>query len=131
MRRDDGPDDSATVAVPDGAQVVPGEVGPGHTFRSAGMIWMPGARSMQPVDFSGREAIRFPKRGDGRQYSAILIGSAEAVGPPPTVTFMAPEESTQVEMRLKTPQRRRRKSLPGSRFGGARRWRGSRSTGIR
>ncbi|MXX26729.1 MAG: hypothetical protein F4Z82_14945 [Caldilineaceae bacterium SB0668_bin_21] len=55
---------------------------------------------MQPVDFSGREAIRFRTRGDGRQYSVMLIGSAEPAGPPPTVTFIAPEDWMQVEIRL-------------------------------
>ena len=63
------------------------------------VIWMPGAQPMQPVDFSGREAIRFRTRGDGRQYSVMLIGSAEPAGPP-TVTFTAPEEWTRVEIRL-------------------------------
>ncbi len=55
---------------------------------------------MQPVDFSGREVIRFRTRGDGRQYSVMLIISAEPAGPPPTMTFIAPEEWTQVAIRL-------------------------------
>ena len=41
---------------------------------------------MQPVDFSGREVIRFRTRGGG-QYSEMLISSADPAGPPPTVTF--------------------------------------------
>ena len=91
---------SADVAVRDGALVVTGEIAPGAAFPWAGVIWMPGAQPMQPVDFSGREAIRFRTRGDGRQYSVMLISSAEPAGPPPTVTFIAPEEWTQVEIRL-------------------------------
>ena len=95
-----GGSSSADVAVRDGALVVTGEIAPGLPFPWAGVIWMPGAQPMQPVDFSGREAIRFRTRGDGRQYSVMLISSAEPAGPPPTVTFVAPEEWTQVEIRL-------------------------------
>ena len=95
-----GGSSSADVAVRDGALVVTGEIAPGVPFPWAGVIWMPGAQPMQPVDFSGREAIRFRTRGDGRQYSVMLIGSSEPAGPPPTVTFTAPGEWTQVEIRL-------------------------------
>jgi len=95
-----GGSSSASVAVRDGALVVTGEIAPGAAFPWAGVIWMPGAQAMQPVDFSGRESIRFRTRGDGRQYSVMLISSAKPAGPPPTVTFVAPEEWTQVEIRL-------------------------------
>ena len=95
-----GGSSTASVAVRDGALVVTGEIAPGAAFPWAGVIWMPGAQPMQPVDFSGREAIRFRTRGDGRQYSVMLISSSEPAGPPPTVTFTAPEEWTQVEIRL-------------------------------
>ena len=95
-----GGSSTADVTVRDGALVVTGEIAPGVPFPWAGVIWMPGEQPMQPVDFSGREAIRFRTRGDGRQYSVMLIGSAEPAGPPPTVTFTAPEEWTQVEIRL-------------------------------
>ena len=56
---------------------------------------------MQPVDFSDREVIRFRTRGEAAGKSAMLISSAAPAGPPPTVTFIAPEEWTQVEVRLK------------------------------
>ncbi|MYD00160.1 MAG: amidohydrolase family protein [Gammaproteobacteria bacterium] len=95
-----GGSSTADVAVRDGALTVTGEIAPGAAFPWAGVIWMPGAQPMQPVDFSGREAIRFRTRGDGRQYSVMLISSAEPAGPPPTVTFIAPGEWTQVEIRL-------------------------------
>ena len=61
---------------------------------------MPGVQPVQPVDLSGREVIRFRTRGDGREYSVMLINSAELVAPPPSVQFVAPEEWTQVEIRL-------------------------------
>ena len=91
---------SANAAVRDGALVVTGEIAPGLAFPWAGVIWMPGAQPMQPVDFSGREAIRFRTRGDGRQYSVMQISTAEPAGPPPAVTFIAPEEWTRLEIRL-------------------------------
>ena len=91
---------SASMAVREGALVVTGEIAPGLAFPWAGAIWMPGAQPMQPVDFSGREVIRFRTRGDGREYSVMLISSAQPAGPPPTVTFVAPAEWTQVAIRL-------------------------------
>ena len=91
---------SANVAVRDGALVVTGEIAPGAAFPWAGVIWMPGEQPMQPVDFSGREAIRFRTRGDGRQYSVMLISGAQPAGPPPTVTFVAGDQWTEVEIRL-------------------------------
>ena len=91
---------TANAVVRDWALVVTGEIAPGLTFPWAGVIWMPGEQPMQPVDFSGRDAIRFQARGDGRQYSVMLISSAQPAGPPPTVTFIAPREWTEVEIRL-------------------------------
>ena len=95
-----GGSSTAAVAVRNGALVVTGEIAAGVPFPWAGVIWIPGAQPMQPIDFSGRKAIRFRTRADGRQYSVMLIGSAEPAGPSPTVTFTAPEEWTQVEIRL-------------------------------
>ena len=47
---------------------------------------------MQPVVFPGREVVRSRTGGDAREYSVMLIGSVTPVGPPPTVTFIAPED---------------------------------------
>ena len=63
----------ATMAVRDGVLVVTGEIAPGVAFPWAGVIWMPGEQFMQPVDFAGREVIRFRARRDGREYSVMLI----------------------------------------------------------
>ena len=95
-----GGSSSASMAVRDGALVVTGEIAPGVAFPWAGVIWMPGKQFMQPVDFSDREVIRFRTRGDGREYSVMLISSAAPTGLSPTVTFIAPAEWTQVEIRL-------------------------------
>ena len=55
---------SVNVAVPASALVAGGEIR--QDFRSsAGVIWMLGEQHMQPVGFSGREAIRFQTRGTG------------------------------------------------------------------
>ena len=95
-----GGSSSASMTVRDGALVVTGEIAPGVAFPWAGVIWMPGEQFMQPVDFSGREVIRFRTREDGGEYSVMLVTSAEPAGPPPTVTFVAPKEWTQMEIRL-------------------------------
>ena len=60
-----GGSSSANVAVRDGALVVTGEIAAGVAFPWAGVIWVPDEQPMQPVDFSGREAIRFRTRGMG------------------------------------------------------------------
>ena len=72
---------------------------------------MPGQQPMPPVDFSGREAIRFLTWRDGRQDS----GDVDQQGPQPagslsTVTSFIPEEWTQVDIRPEDVRRRRRKS---------------------
>ena len=95
-----GGSSSASMTVRDGALAVTGEIAPGLAFPWAGVIWMPGEQYMQPVDFSGREAIRFWTRGDGAEYSVMLVAGAEPAGPLPTVTFVAPARWTQVEIRL-------------------------------
>ena len=59
-----GGSSSASMTVRDGGMVVTGEIAPGVAFPRAGVIWMPGEQFMQPVDFSGREVIRFRTRED-------------------------------------------------------------------
>ena len=95
-----GGSSTASLAVRNGALVVTGEIAPGFAFPWAGVIWLPGEQPMQPVDFSGREAIRFRTRGHGGQYSVVLVGGPDAVGPPPSVRFVPTAEWTQVEIRL-------------------------------
>ena len=95
-----GGSSSASMAVWDGALVVTRRDRPRVRLPLGGRDLDAGAQPMQPVDFSGREVIGFRTRGDGRRYSVMLISSGAPVGPPPTVTFIAPEEWTQVEIRL-------------------------------
>lgn len=55
---------------------------------------VPVSSPCSPWVFSGREVVRSRTRGDARDYSVMLISSATPVGPPPTVTLIAPEEWT-------------------------------------
>ena len=104
---------TASMAVRDGALVVTGEIVPGLAFHWAGVIWIPGAQPMQPVDFTGREVIHFRTRGDGRRYSVMLVTSAAPAGPPPTVTSIAPAEWTRWRSGWMTSRRPGRRSLGG------------------
>ena len=54
--------------------------------------------------------------GNGRQYSVMPISSATPTGPPLTVTFIAPEEWTQVEIRLEHSRRPTPETTPGWRL---------------
>ena len=57
--RSRGQHDLAVAYHNDGALVVTDEIAPRLPFPWARVIWMPGEQSMQPVDFSDREASRF------------------------------------------------------------------------
>lgn len=87
----------ASMTVQNAALVIDGEISSNFAFPWAGVMWMP---DVQPMDFSGREAIRFRTRGDGRSYSVMLFGNAQIVGAPPSVTFMASREWKQIEIPL-------------------------------
>ncbi len=54
---------------------------------------------MQPVDFAGREVLRFRTRGDGRTYMVMLFDGSGA-GVPPAVPFTAPATWTEIEIPL-------------------------------
>lgn len=47
-----------------------------------------------------REVVRSRRGGDARECSVMLISNVTPVGPPLTVTFIAPEKWTRVKMRL-------------------------------
>ena len=97
-----GGSSTAELSASRGALRVEGEVVAGDsafTFPWAGAIYFPGPAPMQPVDFSGREVLRFRTRGDGRGYTVMLFsGGASTV--PPVVPFTAPAEWTDVEIPL-------------------------------
>ena len=86
-----------------GALRVQGEVvaaDSAFTFPWSGAIYFPGAQPMQPVDFSGREALRFRVRGDGRTYLVMLFSGGAAATVPPSVPFTALPDWTVVEIPL-------------------------------
>ena len=94
---------SAALSASRGALRVEGEVvasGSAFTFPWAGAIYFPGPAPMQPVDFSGREVLRFRTRGDGRGYVVMLFSGSAAATVPPSVPFTAPAGWTEVEIPL-------------------------------
>ena len=94
---------TAELSAPQGALRVEGEVVAGNSafmFPWAGAIYFPGPAPMQPVDFSGRDVLRFRTRGDGRGYLVMLFSGGASVAAPPSVPFTAPADWTQVEIPL-------------------------------
>ena len=95
-----GGSSTARLSAESGALRVEGEVAAGFPFPWAGTIYFPGAQPMQPVDFAGREVLRFRTRGDGRTYMVMLFGAGGNAAVPPTVLFTAPAEWAAVEIPL-------------------------------
>ncbi len=95
-----GGSSTARLSVESGALRVEGEVASGFAFPWAGTIFFPGAQPMQPVDFAGREALRFRTRGDGRTYMAMLFGAGGSASAPAGVPFTAPPDWVDVEIPL-------------------------------
>ncbi len=91
---------TAELAVEAGALVVRGETKAGFAFPWAGAIWFTGPQPMQAVDFSGRTALRFRARGDGRRYTVMLFGAGAAATVPPMAPFTAETEWTVIEIPL-------------------------------
>ena len=95
-----GGSSTANLSALEGALRVEGEVVSGaFAFPWSGAIYFPGRQPMQPVDFTGREVLRFRTRGDGRTYVVMLFDGSDA-GVPPSVPFTAPAAWTQVEIPL-------------------------------
>ena len=92
---------TAALSASEGALRVEGDVvASGSAFPWSGAIYFPGAQPMQPVDFSGREMLRFRVRGDGRSYLVMLFSGGAAAAAPPSVPFTAPEGWTVVAIPL-------------------------------
>ena len=94
---------TAELSASQGALRVAGEVVAGDsafTFPWAGAIYFPGPVPMQPVDFSGRDVLRFRTRGDGRGYVVMLFSGGASATVPPMVPFAAPADWTDVEIPL-------------------------------
>ena len=94
---------TADLSASQGALRVEGEVVAGNSafmFPWAGAIYFPGQQPMQPVDFSGRDVLRFRTRGDGRGYLVMLFSGGASTAVPPSVPFTAPADWTDVEIPL-------------------------------
>lgn len=93
---------TAQLSAPEGTLQVTGKIVAGESafaFPWSGAIYFPGPEPMQPVDFSGREVLRFRTRGDGRTYVVMLFDGSGA-SPPPAMPFRAPAVWTEVEIPL-------------------------------
>jgi imidazolonepropionase-like amidohydrolase len=68
--------------VPGGAQgsskslLVTGTVVPGGASNWAGVMFMPGATMMAPVDLSGKKSISFWVKGDGKKYACSIFAQS-------------------------------------------------------
>ena len=94
---------TAELSASQGALRVAGEVVAGDsafTFPWSGAIYFPGPQPMQPIDFSGREVLRFRTRGDGRGYLVLLFSGGASTTVPPSVPFTAPADWADVEIPL-------------------------------
>ena len=94
---------TAALSASEGALRVEGEVvatGSAFAFPWSGAIYFPGAQPMQPVDFSGRQMLRFRVRGDGRSYLVMLFSGGAPAAVPPSVPFTAPDDWTVVAIPL-------------------------------
>ncbi|HET9409064.1 MAG TPA: hypothetical protein VFO39_17605 [Candidatus Sulfotelmatobacter sp.] len=77
---------------------IAGEIAPG-VFGWAGAMFFPGSRPMAPVNLSGKSAITFSAKGDGRTYQLLLL--AKSKGPMPLAKpFTAGSEWKQVTISL-------------------------------
>ncbi len=78
-----------------GALAIDGEIVQGAAFPWAGVVFLPGAEPMDPVDLSARRELVFQTRGDGREYQVMLLSGPSVQGMPAMRAFVAgPQWST-------------------------------------
>jgi len=78
-----------------GALAIDGEIVAGAAFPWAGVVFLPGAEPMAPVDLSARRELVFQARGDGREYQVMLLSGPSVQGLPAMRAFVAgPQWST-------------------------------------
>jgi len=83
-----------------GALEVSGEIKPGFAFPWAGVFFGPGAKVMQPVNYSNAKELVFWIKGDGRTYSVMMISSISAAGAPPSQSFATSKEWQEIRLPL-------------------------------
>lgn len=84
-----------------GALEISGELKSGFLFRWAGATFFPGSRPMQPVAYPRDSELVFRARGDGREYRALLLSGRPRFGAPPSRSFVAGPQWTEVRLPLK------------------------------
>ncbi len=83
-----------------GALEIRGQIKPGFAFPWAGAMFFPGSRPMRPVDVSARHEIVFQARGDGREYSVLLLSGATEQGMPAMQGFVAGPDWKEIHLPL-------------------------------
>lgn len=83
-----------------GALEIQGQIKPGFAFPWAGAVFFPGSAPMRPVDLSARREIVFQARGDGREYSVMLLSGANEQGMPAVQGFVAEVDWKEFRMPL-------------------------------
>ena len=85
-----------------GALEIRGRIEPGFAFPWAGAMFFPGSAPMRAVDLSARREIVFQARGDGREYSVLLLSGEDQQGMPAMRGFVAGPEWKEVRLPLAT-----------------------------
>ena len=90
--------------VPDGAKSskgaleISGQIKPGFAFPWAGVFFGPGAKAMQPVNYSNAKELVFWVKDDGRTYSVMMLSNTVAVGAPPSQSFATSSEWREIRL---------------------------------
>ncbi len=83
-----------------GALEVSGKIKPGFAYPWAGVFFGPGAKAMQPVNYSHAKELVFWVKGDGRKYSVMALSNMSAVGAPPSQSFSSSSEWREIRLPL-------------------------------
>lgn len=77
---------------------VSGQIKPGFAFPWAGVFFGPGAKVMQPVNYSKAKELVFWVKGDGRKYSVMMLSSISLAGAPPSQSFSTSNEWKEIRL---------------------------------
>lgn len=83
-----------------GALRLVGEVAPGSGWSWAGTIYGLAGKSMSPIDARSARELRFFARGDGREYSVMLLSGGDSRAPPAMQSLRIGPEWTEFRLRL-------------------------------
>jgi hypothetical protein len=84
-----------------GALEVTGEVRPGTQYPSAGAYFFPEGPPTQGVmDYSGKKTLTFYARGDGKQYTVLVLSGTPMRMPPLMLGFTAGPEWQKHEFKI-------------------------------